>query len=90
MIEDKKTKKWFQGSQNEDIVNRVETLAAKKGCSMSSLAVAWLLHKNACPIVGLNTIARIEAVSEALSIDLTAEEINHLEEMYRPLEVQAM
>jgi aryl-alcohol dehydrogenase-like predicted oxidoreductase len=88
--QDKKTKKWFQGGQNEEIVNRVENLAAKKGCSMSNLAIAWLLHKNACPIVGLNTIARIEAASEALAVDLTAEEIDYLEELYRPLEVQAI
>jgi len=88
--QDKKAKKWFQGRQNEEIVNRVEALAAKKGCSMSSLAIAWLLHKNACPIVGLNSIARIEAASEALSVDLTAEEIHHLEELYCPLKVQAI
>lgn len=88
--QDKKAKKWFQGRQNEDIVSRVEKVALKKGCSMSSLAVAWLLHKNTCPIVGLNTIARIEAVSEALSVHLSAGDIHHLEELYRPLEVQAM
>lgn len=88
--QDKKAKKWFQGRQNEEIVNRVERLALKKSCSMSSLAIAWLLHKKACPIVGLNTIARIEAVSEALSVDLSREEMQHLEELYCPLEVQAM
>jgi aryl-alcohol dehydrogenase-like predicted oxidoreductase len=55
---------------------------------MSSLAIAWLLHKNACLIVGINTIARIEATSEALAVDMTAEEIHHLEELYRSLEVQ--
>lgn len=88
--QDAKAKKWFQGLQNEGIVTRVEKLAAKKGCSMSSLAVAWLLHKKACPIVGLNTVARIEAVSEALSVNLSEEELLHLEELYSPLEVQAM
>jgi aryl-alcohol dehydrogenase-like predicted oxidoreductase len=88
--QDKKAKKWFQGRQNEETVNRVESLATKKGCSMSSLAIAWLLHKNACPIVGLNSFARIEAASEALAVDLTAEEIHYLEELYSPLEVQAI
>lgn len=85
--QDKKAKRWFQGRQNEEIVNRVEALAARKGCTMSSLAISWLLLKEACPIVGLNTIARIEAASEALSVDLTAEEIRYLEELYSPLEV---
>lgn len=88
--QDKKAKKWFQGQQNGEIVTRVEKLAAKKGCSMSSLAMAWLLHKNACPIAGLNTVARIESVSEALAVSLSEEEMLHLEELYAPLEVQAM
>jgi aryl-alcohol dehydrogenase-like predicted oxidoreductase len=40
--------------------------------------------------VGLNTIARIEAASEALAVALTAEEMHYLEELYKPLEVQAI
>lgn len=88
--QDKKAKKWFQGQQNGELVSRVEKLAAKKSCSMSSLAIAWLLHKNACPIAGLNTIARIENVSEALSVSLSEEDMLYLEELYVPLEVQAM
>lgn len=89
-LQDVKAKKWFQGRQNEEIVSRVEKLAVKKGCSMSSLAIAWLLHKGACPIVGLNSVSRIEKVSEALSVSLSTEEMHHLEEMYLPLQVQAM
>jgi aryl-alcohol dehydrogenase-like predicted oxidoreductase len=88
--QDKKTKKWFQGRQNEEVVHRVETLAAKKGCSMPSLVIAWLLQRNACPIVGLNLVARIEAASEALAVDLTAEEMHYLERIYIPLQLQAI
>lgn len=88
--QDAKAKRWFQGRQNGEIVTRVEKLAAKKGCTMSSLAIAWLLHKKACPIVGLNSVGRIETVSEALSVQLTEAEMHHLEELYRPLEIQAM
>ncbi|GIZ41881.1 hypothetical protein CKM354_000517000 [Cercospora kikuchii] len=87
---DVKTKKWFQGNQNSSIVNRVEAMAKEKGCTMSDLALAWLLHKGACPIVGLNSIPRIKAASEALSVRLTAADMKHLEELYQPLAVQAM
>lgn len=87
---DVKTKKWFQGEQNQRIVQRAERLAKGKGCSMSDIALAWLLHKDACPIVGLNSIERIEAASKALAVDLTEEEIADLEELYQPLSVQAM
>ncbi|KXT17270.1 hypothetical protein AC579_554 [Pseudocercospora musae] len=87
---DAKTAKWFQGDQNEIIVGRVEKLAKNKHCSMSNLALAWLLHKGACPIVGLNSTSRIEAVSEALGIDLTAAEMQYLEEPYQTVAPQAM
>ncbi|KAI7351806.1 Aldo/keto reductase [Hortaea werneckii] len=88
--QDAKTQKWFQGEQNQAIVGRVEELAAQKQCSMSSVALAWLLKKGTCPIVGLNSIERIERVSEALDIELTDEEMKYLEECYQPLAVQAI
>ncbi|KAJ5259364.1 hypothetical protein N7478_012345 [Penicillium angulare] len=88
--QDQKTKKWFVGNQNEAIVNQVEELARKKGCAMSSIAMAWLLQKGACPIVGLNSIERVEAVLEALDIELTPDEIELLEHGYQPLAVQAI
>ncbi|OJJ48181.1 hypothetical protein ASPZODRAFT_130129 [Penicilliopsis zonata CBS 506.65] len=88
--QDEKTKKWFVGDQNQMIVARVEAIASRKGCSMSAVAMAWLLRKGACPIVGLNSIERIEAATEALGVQLTDEELDMLEEPYRPLALQAI
>ena len=87
---DQKTKRWFVGGQNEIIVGRVQELARQKGCAMSSVAMAWLLKKGCCPIVGVNSIQRIEASLESLEIELTSEEVKLLEESYRPLDVQAI
>ncbi|KAJ5912434.1 hypothetical protein N7504_001317 [Penicillium tannophilum] len=88
--QDEKTKRWFVGDQNEMIVDRVEELARGKNCAMSSVAMAWLLQKGACPIVGLNSITRIEASLEAFDVELTLDEMRYLEEPYRPLAVQAI
>ncbi|KAF2164287.1 hypothetical protein M409DRAFT_37077 [Zasmidium cellare ATCC 36951] len=88
--QDAKAKKWFQGYQNQSIVQRVEKLAQAKSCAMSDIALAWLLHKGACPIVGLNSVERIESASKALAVRLTDSDIQALEELYRPLSVQAM
>lgn len=88
--QDVKTKKWFQGDQNRKIIGRVEKLATEKHCTMSALAIAWLLRKGECPIMGLNSVKRIESVSEAFAIELTDAEMNFLEEPYCPLEVQAI
>ncbi|KAK4499712.1 hypothetical protein PRZ48_010230 [Zasmidium cellare] len=87
---DTKTKKWFQGDQNQGIVQRVERFAKARGCSMSDVALAWLLHKGTSPIVGLNSIERIAGASKALAVRLTDSEIRALEELYHPLSVQAM
>lgn len=88
--QDVKTRKWFVGDANEIIVQRVEAIARSKGCGMGSVAMAWLLQKGACPIVGLNSAHRIEAAVEALQVRLTSSEIDLLEEPYLPLGVQAI
>ncbi|KAJ5251026.1 hypothetical protein N7489_001436 [Penicillium chrysogenum] len=87
---DAKTAKWFAGDQNEKIIGRVQQIAESKGCSMSAVAMAWLLHKGSCPIVGLNSLERIEAATEAFGIHLAKEEVQLLEEPYQALAVQAI
>ncbi|KAE8397643.1 NADP-dependent oxidoreductase domain-containing protein [Aspergillus pseudonomiae] len=89
-VKDAKTAKWFSGEQDRKIVTRVDQLARSKGCSMSALAIAWLLKKGACPIAGLNSIERIESASEALAVRLSDSDLRFLEEHYRPLPVQAI
>ncbi|KAJ5925932.1 hypothetical protein N7454_007442 [Penicillium verhagenii] len=88
--QDQKAKQWFVGDQKERIVNRIEEVARSKGCAMSSIAMAWLLQKGACPIVGLNSIARIEAALEALDVEMMIDELRYIEEPYQPLAVQAI
>lgn len=88
--QDAKTKKWFRGGQNQLIVERVEQIARARGCTMSSVALAWLLSKGSCPIVGLGSLSRIEAVTEVFSVQLTASEAAWLEELYQPLRVEAI
>ncbi|KAJ5161956.1 hypothetical protein N7492_007348 [Penicillium capsulatum] len=88
--QDEKTKRWFAGDKNEVIVKRVEEVAEKKQCEMGAVAMAWLLQKGACPIVGLNSIERIEATLETLDVELSGDEMNYLERAYHPLASQAI
>lgn len=71
-------------------MDRVEKLAKTKPCNMSNLALAWLLHKDTCPIARLNSIQRTEKASGPLSVSLTAWELDLLKELYQPPEVQEM
>ena len=57
---------------------------------MGAVAIAWLLKKGTCPVVGLNSAERIETASEALSVELAESEIEMLEELYKPLAIQAI
>jgi aryl-alcohol dehydrogenase-like predicted oxidoreductase len=61
------------------IVNRVEELAKKKNCKMGQIALAWVGAKVASPIVGVNSVQRLQE-SIVRGIELTPEEMTYLEE----------
>ncbi|KAG2152539.1 NADP-dependent oxidoreductase domain-containing protein [Suillus bovinus] len=70
-------------SADTTIINRVEELAKKKNSKMSQIALAWVASKVSSPIVGISSIQRLhDNIIEG--IELTPEEIKHLEEPYEP------
>lgn len=70
---------------DEVIVNHVEEVARKRGVTMAQVAIAWCLsHPGINPILGLNSIQRIDEAVTAISIQLTEEEKQYLEEPYVP------
>ncbi|KAK6378880.1 hypothetical protein LTS17_006583 [Exophiala oligosperma] len=85
---DAKTSQWFQGIQNEQIVQRVQELAKRKSCTMADVSLAWLLAKEACPVVGLNSLERVKSSLNALRVTLTSEDLEYLQDLYEPLRVQ--
>jgi aryl-alcohol dehydrogenase-like predicted oxidoreductase len=67
------------------IVGRVGEVAEKKGVSMAQVAIAWVFSKSStAPIMGLDSIERIDQAVEATKTSLTDEEIKYLEEPYAP------
>lgn len=67
-----------------EIIRRVEELAEKKGWKMGEVALAWLAGKDAVPIVGFNSVSRIEDAGNLRGKELSAEEAKYLEEPYVP------
>ncbi|KAK9324806.1 NADP-dependent oxidoreductase domain-containing protein [Lipomyces orientalis] len=67
-----------------EIINRVEKVAMEKAWLMSDVALAWILSKVSSPIVGVNSIERLEEIAGANGKSLTMEEIKFLEEPYEP------
>ncbi|QHO09618.1 probable aldo-keto reductase 2 isoform X1 [Arachis ipaensis] len=66
---------------NKTIFERVNEMAAKKGCTPSQLALAWLHHQgnDVCPIPGTTKIENLNDNIGALSVKLTPQEMTELE-----------
>jgi len=64
------------------IVERVQEVARKKGISMATLATAWSLSKGFCPILGMNSLERIDEACASLGVTITDEESRYLQEAY--------
>ncbi|XDG04686.1 hypothetical protein ABKA04_004301 [Annulohypoxylon sp. FPYF3050] len=67
---------------DEEIIRRVEKLATEKGWKMSQVNLAWHRAKGTVPIVGFNSIDRIDEACGATGKTLTDEEVKFLEEPY--------
>ncbi|KAI4334822.1 hypothetical protein L6164_013531 [Bauhinia variegata] len=66
---------------NKTIFHKVNEMAARKGCTPSQLALAWVHHQgnDVCPIPGTTKIENFNQNIGALSIKLTPEEMAELE-----------
>jgi aryl-alcohol dehydrogenase-like predicted oxidoreductase len=74
----------FQGenfSRNMELVRKVQTLAAAKGCKPSQLALAWVLAKGETivPIPGTKRISYLEENLGALKVSLTPDEVRQID-----------
>lgn len=74
---------------DRQIVDRVGDVAAKHGATRVHIALAWLLQKQpiAAPIVGATSIAHLDNAIGALSVKLTPDEVEYLEQPYVPHKV---
>lgn len=71
-------------ADDEEIINRVEEIAEKRGVSMANVATAWVLAKGHCPIVGISSVERVNDTLKAYDLKLNKYEIKYLEGAYVP------
>jgi len=77
----------FQGEnfqKNLELVERVEELAAAKGCTAAQIALAWVLAQgeDVVPIPGTTRVRNLEQNIAALDVDLTADDLRDLEAVF--------
>jgi aryl-alcohol dehydrogenase-like predicted oxidoreductase len=75
-----------------EVVEAVRKVAGARGAKPAQVALAWLLSRPAvaAPIVGATRLAHLDDAIEALSIELSEEEVASLEAPYRPHAVKGM
>ncbi|KAK0875328.1 hypothetical protein LTR87_010818 [Friedmanniomyces endolithicus] len=71
-----------QDPKYERIAAKLETLAKKKDTAITSIALAYVMHKtpNVFPIVGGRKVEHLKGNIEALGVKLTQEEIDEIED----------
>ena len=72
------------GDDEKEIVRRIQMVAERRSVTMAIISMAWTLHKGCNPIVGLNSVERVDEAVKAIEFTLTEDEIKLLEEPYKP------
>lgn len=76
----------YDREDNLAIIQRLSEVADARGLPMAQVALAWMLAKPlvTAPIIGATKPHHLDDAIAALSIQLTPDEIKHLEEPYQP------
>jgi 1-deoxyxylulose-5-phosphate synthase len=79
-------KERYGQQENQTIIQRVSDVAEKRGLPMAQVAIAWILSKPVItsPIIGTTKPHHLEDAVAAVSVQLTPDDIRHLEEAYQP------
>ncbi|CAI6340373.1 unnamed protein product [Periconia digitata] len=80
----------LKSDSDKAIVDCVEQIAKEKGVSMAQVAIAWSLKKGVNPILGLQSVKRIDEAVGALAVELSDEEVKRLEENYKAKSVMQL
>ena len=78
--------KRFYTEEDVQIAQRVSNVAEARGLAMAQIALAWILSKPivTAPIIGATKPHHLDDAVAALSVQLTPDEIRHVEEAYQP------
>ena len=66
-----------------ELVERLDAIAKRKGCSMAQLSIAWLLsHKIVSSVIaGVTKMEHIEDNAKAPDVELTEEDLKEIDEI---------
>ena len=82
-----RTEGLYRGEMDFKIAARVAEVADRLGKTSAQIALAWLINKPeiSAPVVGVSRISQLDQLVEACDITLDADDVDYLEELYRPV-----
>lgn len=72
------------------IIDEVEKIAQNHNTSMATIALAWLKTKVTTPIVGATKAHHLDALEEAIKINLSKDEVHALEAPYKAHDLEGV
>jgi aryl-alcohol dehydrogenase-like predicted oxidoreductase len=80
-VRDEDVTRVYGGGENAERLRRAQQLAARKGCTVTQVALAWVVHQRfpAYAIIGPRSIAELRESVGALALELTADEARWLD-----------
>ena len=74
-----------QGAQPRDqvVIEAIEAIAKKHGVTMAQIAIAWSLKHTTAPIIGVNSVERLDDLIKGLEIKLSEEEVKEINAGYQ-------
>ena len=74
---------------DREICAKVKAIATARDATMAEVALAWVYTRKAicCPIIGASSVSQVENNVKALDLELSADEIEVLDQLYRPRDV---
>ena len=70
-----------QTARNHAIAHAVDEVAAQIGCSSAQVALSWLLHQGAIPIVGARKASQVKDNLDCVNVKLSDEQLAQLEQV---------
>ena len=72
-----------------EIISQVEDIAKVRGTTMAEVALAWVYASDfiCCPFIGASSVNQLENNVKALDLELSPDEIETLDGLYRPRDV---
>lgn len=76
----------YDQPSDQDVIDAVRVVAQKRGVPAAQVALAWMLSKPyiTAPIIGASKMSHFDDALAALNVELSADEIRHLEAPYKP------